>query len=376
MRGPVYPVSSLDGIIGQAPAKVCLLGAMKAERVHHAWIFHGPQGVGKFTTAIAFAATLLDPTTHAGRDDVVRPEPGGAVQELVRAGNHPDLHVITKELASISREDDVRKSKQITLPVNVVREFLIDPALKTRVLGHESPTRAGKVFIVDEAELMAAPAQNAVLKLLEEPPEGTVLILLTSSEERLLPTIRSRGQRVAFGALNQSEMEKWFAAYPKSAGLAAAQRDWVLRFAAGSPGAAALAIEHELYAWHQKLGPLLDELAKGGFPPELAPAMGKFISERAEAVVEANPAASKDSANKAWARRMLGYVSEDARSRLRQLASKSGAGGGLREDIRATRLLQLIDRVNDAERELGSNVNMAFVLENLVAQAALEPGLA
>src|SRR5262249_13799036 len=86
-------------IFGHAAAKRTLQAAMSGGRLHHAWIFHGPAGVGKFTTAYALGAAILDPTTGPGLmgGDELAPEAGSSVQTLARAGNHPDLHIINKE---------------------------------------------------------------------------------------------------------------------------------------------------------------------------------------------------------------------------------------------------------------------------------------
>jgi DNA polymerase-3 subunit delta' len=204
---PVHGITTLDQIIGQAGAKRTLERAMQSGRVHHAWIFHGPAGVGKKTAAVAFAAAMLDPSTSADLGGNLVPEQDSAVQRLVRSGTHPDLHIITKELAAMSREDTVRKGKQFGIAKEVVEEFLTEPAGKSRMMPGES--RAGKVFIVDEAELLSPISQNTLLKTLEEPPAGTVIVLVTSAEERLLPTIRSRCQRVSFSPLEEGEMNKW-----------------------------------------------------------------------------------------------------------------------------------------------------------------------
>ncbi len=360
---PPERLTRLDQLIGQRGARRVLQAALRSGRVHHAWIFHGPQGIGKFTAAYAFAAALLDSTTAArsGGDPV--PDADSTVQTLCRSGNHPDLHVITRELAAISREKTVRDSKQTSISKEVLDEFLLEPALRTRVMHGES--LMGKVFIVDEAEMITPAVQNILLKTVEEPPPGTAIILVTSNEDRLLPTMRSRCQRVAFQPLDEHEMEAWL----KSAApdLGAARRTWVASFAAGSPGLARLAIQHGLDQWHETLSDMLAAADKGQFVPELGQTMAKLIAERAEADVKANPDASKDAANKAWARRMLAFVAEHHRARLR---SRPPAGP---DDPAALRALAAIDAVHAAEGHLAANVNLGMLLENLSAQLALEP---
>lgn len=367
---PRHAITLLEQVIGQSQAKGVLQGAMQSGRVHHAWIFHGPAGVGKFTAAVAFCAALLDSTLSPDLGGNLAPEPDSQVQQLVKAGTHPDLHVITKELAAISREQTVRDGKQLSIAKAVVDEFLLEPSQRSRVLTGAS--KAGKAFIIDEAEMMNAATQNAILKTLEEPPEGTVIVLVTSSEDRLLTTIRSRCQRVAFTPLSDQEMTAWVKSREEFAATKGGEREWLLRFAQGSPGAALSAVEHGLFAWQEALGPLLDTIGRGKYPPEMAGAMHKLIGEQAEAAVKVNPDASKDAANKAWMRRMLSFIAEDLRQRLRaQTAGKTAEQ--VQEDMTAQRILAAIDVVVRTEQQMYSNVNQQLLLENLVAQMCAEP---
>lgn len=368
----VHAITMLDGIIGQAGAKQTLERAMKSGRVHHAWIFHGPVGVGKRSAAVAFAAALLDPTTSPDLGGNLAPEPDSAVQKLVKSGTHPDLHIITKELAGLSRDDQVRKGKQFGIAKEVVEEFVTEPAGRSRAMPGDS--RAGKVFIIDEAELMSAISQNTLLKTLEEPPVGTVIILITSAEERLLPTIRSRCQRISFTPLEEGEMNKWLSRRGGEQGLGAIEpekRSWLLRFAAGSPGAAEVAIVNDLFAWDDAMKDSLKLIEQGKFPIGLGETMAKLIDERAAAWVKLHPEASKDAANKAWARRMLGFLSEDMRARLR-LRMQGKTAEAVEQDVSAQRLMNAIDAINAAEGHLALNVNMGLLLENLVAQMGAE----
>jgi DNA polymerase III subunit delta' len=362
-EGAAPGFTPLSAVLGQGRAVEVLHGAIGSGRVHHAWIFGGPAGVGKFTAAVGFAALLLDPATRVERGSkngparVIEPGSASSVQQLVRSGNHPDLHVIRKELAAMSSESDVRKRKQTNIPLEVLKEFLLKPAAMARAMAGESP--AGKVFIVDQAELIDPIGQNALLKTMEEPPAGTVIILVTSNEERLLPTIRSRAQRVSFGRLDAGAMERWL----EGSGLATppGMRKWVLEYAAGSPGVATTVIRQGLHAWHAALGPMLASVDRGTFSGELGPAMAKLIDERAAEEAKATPEGSKDAANRAWSKRMLGYVATHYQGRL---SGGEGGGEGLERAARA------IDLVADAERQIDANVRYSDVVENLAAQLA------
>lgn len=369
--GETYPISRLDQIIGQTTAKRTLQSAVASGRTHHAWIFHGPAGVGKFTTAVAFGALLFDPTTAPDLGGDHAPAPGSQVQTLVRAGTHPDLHVINKELAAVSRDPKVRDGKQMSIARAVLDEFVLEPAARTRVLTGSSAI--GKVFIIDEAELIVPAIQNLLLKTLEEPPLGTVFILITSAEDRLLTTIRSRCQRVLFTPLDDEEFVRWMRASgisvtPEVAG-------WLRSSSAGSPGAAKISVLHELYAWHTELRPLVDQLLKGVFPASLASEMDKRVGERAAEAVKRDPHASKDAANKAWSRRMLSFIADQARLQLRARATKVSPAD-LPEDEQTLRILALVDAISEAERQIAANVGVPAVFDGLVARALRQPALA
>src|SRR5688572_2011041 len=115
---------------------------------------------------------------------------------------HPDFHLVYRHLIRPVKE----RSKAIEPSVDVIRDYLVEPA------NLKSSMNRGKVFVVEEAELMNPAAQNAMLKTLEEPAGRTLIMLLTDQPHALLPTIRSRCQLVRFAPLEtklvQRELEK------------------------------------------------------------------------------------------------------------------------------------------------------------------------
>lgn len=354
----------LSALIGQERAVGVLQRAIDAGRVHHAWIFHGPSGVGKFTAALAFAGVLLDPEAAPTLSGTVEPPADSAVQRLLRAGAHPDLHVVVKELARYSDSKQVRDAKLQTIPKAVVDTHLLRPA----VLASNLPGGlAGKVFIVDEAELLDrsptnAPVQNALLKTLEEPPEGTVIVLVTASEDRLLPTIRSRCQRVAFTPLSDADMQRWLDVAKPDVPPGAAP--WLLSIAGGSPGALVGALDAGLHGWHLEIDPMLDDAERGRFHVALGATMTRLIDDRAAAWVKEGEKRgenrSKDAANRVAARQMLGLVAEHYRA-------------GLADPVRAGAAVRAIDHVVDASRELSSAVQVQFVMDHLAARLPRDP---
>ena len=351
---------SLSEILGQPKAVGILRAAIASGRVHHAWVFVGPMGVGKLTTALAFAGAILDPTTAPDLSGTPEPDPSSPTQRLLASGTHPDLHVITKELARYSDDKEVRSRKLLTIPKQVIDEHLLTPIALTPTL--RAGGLASKVFIVDEAERLDrsrsnAPTQNSMLKTLEEPPDGSVIILVTSAEEALLPTIRSRCQRVVFSSLDERSMRSWLDASEIRASPEEAR--WLVRFADGSPGRLALAHEGGMYEWGRAIDPMLDEVDRGRFPPELGATMAKLVDEWAAGVVKKSPQASKEAANLAGARAMLTLLLERCRASLRAAAAVGGD---------PSRALHAIECVERAEQHIAANVTLRNAMENLAVQ--------
>jgi len=176
----------------QDRAVAMLQRSLRRGRLAHALLLAGPEGVGKELAARALAARLL---CHQPPDD--EPEPCGACEScrLLASGNHPDFHLIHRGLHRQHPDRTIRESKGLSLVVDVVRHFLIEPAQTSPSLGRR------RVFVVRDAERLNEAAQNALLKTLEEPPPSVTLVLVTASAGRLLPTIRSRCQLISFDPL-------------------------------------------------------------------------------------------------------------------------------------------------------------------------------
>lgn len=359
---PTHPAPmALAAVLGHERPVSQLTAAIESERLHHAWVFHGAKGIGKLTTALAFAALVLDPTTERDLSGNLAPDPAGRVQSLLQAGTHPDLHVITKELARYSTERSVRESKLTTIPKDVVETHLLRPAALAPQLNSNALATplARKVFIVDEAELLDrsptnAPVQNALLKTLEEPAPGTLIILVTSDEQRLLPTIRSRCQRVRFAPLPDDAMQQW----TKSRDLTPDQADWAFRFGQGSPGLVLEAIATGQDRWRTRIEPMIDQLLSGRFPIDLGPEMHALVQDWAAARVEHDKNASKDAANRAACTRMLALVGDILRDRLRA------------DPVGITPRIATIDA---AQGRINANVNLQMVFDALAAELASPP---
>jgi hypothetical protein len=252
----------------------------------------------------------------------------------------------------------------MNIPLDLLRERMIGgrtgddrehdaPAYRTATHGH------GKVFIIDEAELLDRYAQNALLKTLEEPPRDTYMFLITSRPERLLPTVRSRCQHVRFGPLDDDAMERWRArANPELQGDG---WDWIRSFSDGSPGMALLAVEYGFHRWQGILQPMIRGLAHGTFPVSMGETMADLIEEYASAWVKNHENASKDAANKDGVRHLLTLLASEARRFMRDPQAK-------RDEILVW--ADVIRLVRDAELQSEANVNLKQLLENLAVQWA------
>ena len=351
-------------ILGQHRAIAALGRALASGRVHHAWILHGPPGVGKFRTAEAFARTLLDPESGEANRASVTPPAGTETQRLVDAGTHPDFHVIRKELAASSESRELRERKQLNIPLDLLRERMLGGVAgdgrQLESLVYRTAVRGrGKAFIIDEAELLDADAQNAMLKTLEEPPAGTVIVLVTAHEDRLLPTIRSRCQRVSFGPLDAASMSAWWAR--GGLDVPAGDREFVQSFAEGSPGMATLAVRHGIAAWHAELSPLLDGLESGEWHAGLADRMAELADALAASIVDEGEHASKEAANRLAVRLMVRLLGMRVRRGLR-------AASG--DPVALARWLSLSEALAEFEHHVRANLNLKHAFANLVAQWA------
>ncbi|HYC54547.1 MAG TPA: hypothetical protein VEL28_06395 [Candidatus Binatia bacterium] len=148
--------------------------------LHHAWLFSGPTGVGKHVTARWWASLLQC-------DFVGQCHPPCESCRLVAGGVHPDV-VLT-----------ARAPQKSSIGIDDSRAFARSLSLR--------PTRRGpRVGIIRDADAMTVDAQNALLKLLEEPPGSCVLVLVADNASAMLATVRSRCRHLPFGALDESDV--------------------------------------------------------------------------------------------------------------------------------------------------------------------------
>ena len=180
-----------ESVIGHENVKQRLVNSIANNKISHAYIFAGKRGVGKKTVANAFADILTN-------------------------GSIADVITVTNEYYGVDSKSDI-------VSVDTIRAASADMYMK--------PYLADKrVFIIPDAEKMNAQAQNALLKIFEEPPSYCVIILITQNDNMLLQTIRSRAITVRFGALDDSMVKD----YAQNSGITVS--DVMIRLAFGSIG--------------------------------------------------------------------------------------------------------------------------------------------
>jgi len=217
---------SLKDIFCQEKAISILQRAFAAGKSPHAYIFAGPEGVGRFKTAREWAKMLLCKNPVAENEFV---DSCGSCQSCrqFESDSHPDFNLIYKELREFTTEGK-SKPPPVDLPKDVIREFLIDKVSARPTLSER------KVFIVSEAERLNRYSQNCLLKVLEEPPGYCTIILLCTRLEKLLPTIKSRCQVIRFGPIAEERIIEKL----KEMGVRQQQARYWARLARGSIGQA------------------------------------------------------------------------------------------------------------------------------------------
>jgi len=235
-----------------------LLKRFNADRFPHAMVFSGPEGVGKATFAFRVARFLLSQEAAGGMfaaEDIPAEsfdvDPSNPVVRRVSSGGHADLMVVGRVY------DEKKGSVSNDIPVEEVRKI-------TPFLRKTSSEGGWRVVIVDEAQHLNRSSQNALLKILEEPPKKTVLILITDQAGRFLPTIRSRCQIYDFQVLSDEHMK--LLAEKAMPYVSGADRDKLISFSEGQIGRAVslhecggVEIYNDLIGLLEKL-PKLDEV--------------------------------------------------------------------------------------------------------------------
>lgn len=216
-------------ILGHKSQIQALERDLETGNVSHAYLFEGPAHLGKFTVAKAFAEELIATDVAAADEELLRTE----VKKLF----HPDVLVIDmlwrEEISedlqvlagftNISQAHRLKaKAKSDSISIDDVR------ALQERL--NDVPRVKYRAALIRNVERLQAEGVNALLKVLEEPPEGLVFILTTSAPESVLPTLKSRTRRLSFQALPRATLR------PLTKGLDEEEAQFLLHLSQGAPG--------------------------------------------------------------------------------------------------------------------------------------------
>jgi DNA polymerase-3 subunit delta' len=305
MAGAVPPFA---GLLGQAKAKAFLCRALAAGRIPHAYLFRGPEGVGKRLFAARMAANLNCSLAQNGAACGMCP-----TCRKFRSGNHPDFLVVGPEQGSIK--------------IDRIRELI-------KALSYPPYESAMRVVLLEDVHTMRREAANCLLKTLEEPPENNLLILTAESSRAILPTIASRCQIVPFFPLPIDDTVSIL----KGEGLDEEAAGLLARLSEGSPGRALLFRKTEMAETREQV---------------TAAICGATGDEQVGALLQM---AERMAGLKENLLPFLGILRIWVRDRLMAASGPGGSGGFFA-------MLAAIDR---AEQELVRNCNRTLVCEILL----------
>lgn len=316
--------------------------SLASGRLAASYLFLGPSGIGKRTFAFKLAQALMCPRDQSGQL-----EPCGECEscQLIEAGNHPDLDIV-----------GLPEGKR-WLPVDL---FLGDRDHRNQEgLCHNVSLRPQmgrrRVAIIDDADHLTVESSNCLLKTLEEPPPGAVMILIGTSRGRQLPTILSRTQTVRFAALSEESVrqllvEKQIASDP-------AQADQLALACEGSLSKAAELVNPDLWA-------IQDSLL-----PQITPTRFDSVRLGSELMAFVNEAGKEADARRTRMRQLFGIVGTHFRQLLRAACSPQSAPHSVSTELielgpsAQDLALAIIDRCLEAEVQLDRNANQATLIE-------------
>ncbi|HLG49927.1 MAG TPA: DNA polymerase III subunit delta' [Reyranella sp.] len=216
-----------ERLVGHDTAERTMLAAQQTGKLHHAWLLTGPRGIGKATLAWRFARFLLAGQAGGlfGAGDSLEVAHEAPGRSLIDARSHPDLFHLRRTLDPNAREARIRNEIAVA-DVRELGSFM-----------HMTPAMGDwRVAIVDAADEMNIASANAVLKILEEPPPNSLLLMVAHAPGRLLPTIRSRCRRLALLPLADQTVIKLLGDYAPN--TSPDERAALARLAEGSIGRA------------------------------------------------------------------------------------------------------------------------------------------
>lgn len=322
----VYCAPVFEQIPGHKDTIDGLRAAQDRERVSHAWLFAGPEGVGKRDVALAFAQRL----NCTARED----QPNGDACGVCRTcrqladGRHPDFLVVAKDGQFI-------KIAQVREAMKGLRFAPIDATYR--------------IILIEDADRMHEAAANALLKTLEEPAARNIFILLTSRPAAVLATIRSRCQQVRFRALDRELVSSWLVT---ERGIKQDDADVIAGIAGGSLTAADQALDEQATALRNTWLGVMPELPIAR-PTRLLELAERLGSDKASipAILDVLRIAFRDS--------MLAGAGVDETHLTFRSASE-------RPQLSSSGAIHALKCIDEAEDALRRNINPRMLSEHLI----------
>jgi DNA polymerase-3 subunit delta' len=230
---PWPPPRANPDLLGHEAGERELLAAARSGRLAHAWLITGPSGIGKATLAFRLARFLLVHGMRGGASAVPAAGEGAPAQLAVPADNSVFRRVASgghADLLTVERTYDDRRER-------LRREIVVDDVRAIGAFLARTPAEGGwRIVVVDSADALNRNAANALLKVLEEPPDRALLLLVSDAPGGLLATIRSRCRRLPLQPLPTASVTELLARYRPD--LDASERDDLAALADGSIGKA------------------------------------------------------------------------------------------------------------------------------------------
>jgi len=306
-----------------------LLRTLAAERISPSYLFDGADADALHAAARAFAAGIL---AHSPPDS-----PDERVFRMALDGSHPDLHELGRDKAT------------------VISVAALSPVLAR---AHSTPLEGEhQVFVIDPADAMEAEGIARYLKSLEEPPPGTVFVLVTTHAERLPETVLSRCRRVRFPPLAEAEI----AAHLEADGLDASARRAIAACAGGSLARARRLAEHDVLSAAEMM-----VRSALGAEPRVAETAERVMAQLQRSATDLAAADERETDTK---RQYLRVLMRDVLHVLCAHARQRAAGqpGGFLPDLQPEHALDLITAWGELESAVASNVTPAAVLIEAMA---------
>jgi len=334
-------------LLGNEALRSKLVGMSDAGRLHHCLLFEGPKGVGKSASALWLAQTVncTGPAMFGPRT-----EPCGACWscKAITDGQHPDIIVVgldpdrTAPIISV-RQARAVISKMALRPYNAKRRFVI----------------------IDPADAMGTQSANALLKTFEEPPRDTGFILVCPSARRLLPTVRSRSQRIRFRPVQRDRLAQWLAKQEID------QPDWIANLSDGCPGRALALAGGEAEEWRESRDALLTVLSGSmqgvfAYTDKLTRGDRATWTARAERMLDALARMVRDALIIAGGGSEARLYNADLTEKVYAWSAALGVAG-------SQRVGQAIDK---ARQELAAYVNGRLLFDALLSAVMAELGAA